>query len=59
MNIIYFLLPAALLMVLIFVGLFLWAAKHDQFEDMETPARRILLDDSAPSDKTPQSPPRA
>jgi cbb3-type cytochrome oxidase maturation protein len=48
MNIIYLLLPAALLLVLVFVGLFLWAAKTDQYEDLDTPAKRILLDDVPP-----------
>lgn len=48
MNIIYFLLPAALLLVFVFVALFLWAAKTDQYEDLETPAKRILLDDVPP-----------
>jgi cbb3-type cytochrome oxidase maturation protein len=58
MNIIYLLLPLALLLVLVFVIFYLWAVKHEQFEDLETPARRILLDDpphkpSGSSDKTP------
>jgi cbb3-type cytochrome oxidase maturation protein len=48
MNIIYLLLPLALLLALVFVLLFLWAARSDQFEDLDTPARRILLDDSPP-----------
>jgi cbb3-type cytochrome oxidase maturation protein len=52
MNIIYLLLPLALLLVLVFVIFYLWAVERDQFEDLETPARRILLDDSLP-----QSPP--
>jgi len=46
MNIIYFLLPAALLLALIFVGLYLWAARKGQFDDLDTPSRRILLDDA-------------
>jgi cbb3-type cytochrome oxidase maturation protein len=48
MNIIYLLLPLALLLALVFLLLFLWAAKNDHFEDMDTPARKILLDDAAP-----------
>jgi cbb3-type cytochrome oxidase maturation protein len=50
MNIIYLLLPAALLLVLVFVALFLWAAKTDQYDDLDTPAKRILLDDVTPHD---------
>jgi cbb3-type cytochrome oxidase maturation protein len=56
-NIIYLLLPLALLLALVFVLLFLWAARQDQFEDLETPARRILLDDAPPS--KPPDPPAA
>jgi cbb3-type cytochrome oxidase maturation protein len=56
MNVIYLLLPAALLLVLVFVFLFLWAAKNDQFEDLETPARRMLLDEhSSPKNQDPPS----
>ena len=46
MNILYLLLPAALILVLVFVGFYLWAAKKGQFDDLETPAHRILLDDN-------------
>lgn len=52
MNIIYLLLPLALLLALVFVLFFLWAARHDQFEDLESPARRILLDDPPPQNST-------
>ncbi len=48
MNIIYLLLPLALLLALVFVLFYLWAARHDQFDDMDTPSHRILLDDSTP-----------
>ena len=50
MNVIYLLLPLALLLVLVFVIFYLWAVKRDQFDDLETPARRILLDDNPPHD---------
>ena len=45
MDIIYLLLPVALIILLIIVGVFLWAVKSDQFEDLEGPAHRILMDD--------------
>jgi cbb3-type cytochrome oxidase maturation protein len=48
MNILYLLLPLALVVVIIFVGFYLWAAKHGQFDDLDSPAHRILLDDSKP-----------
>ena len=45
MNIIYLLIPIALVLVSLGVAAFLWAVKSDQFEDLEGPAHRILFDD--------------
>lgn len=45
MDIIYLLLPVALIIVLIIIGIFFWAVRSDQFEDLEGPAHRILMDD--------------
>ena len=45
MDIIYLLLPVALIIVIIIIGVFFWAVKSDQFEDLEGPAHRILMDD--------------
>jgi len=33
--------------VALIAGVFLWAVKSGQFEDMEGPAHRILMDDEA------------
>ncbi|HEY3296385.1 MAG TPA: cbb3-type cytochrome oxidase assembly protein CcoS [bacterium] len=52
MNIIYLLLPLALGLALVFVLFYLWAARHDQFDDLESPARRILFDDTPPPQKS-------
>ncbi len=52
MDIIYLLLPVALIIVIIIIGVFFWAVKADQFEDMEGPAHRILMDDDVkPAEK--------
>ena len=45
MDIIYLLLPLALVLVALIVWLFFWAVKSDQFDDMEGPAHKILMDD--------------
>jgi cbb3-type cytochrome oxidase maturation protein len=45
MDIIYLLLPIALVIVIIIIGVFFWAVKSDQFDDLEGPAHRILMDD--------------
>lgn len=60
MEIIYLLIPLALILVAVIIWVFFWAVKSDQFEDMEGPAHRILMDDDEPkpidkhrSDHTP------
>ncbi|MBF0443950.1 MAG: cbb3-type cytochrome oxidase assembly protein CcoS [Magnetococcales bacterium] len=45
MDAIYILLPAALFLGLIGLGLMIWAVRSGQFEDMEGPSYRILFDD--------------
>lgn len=47
----YILIPVALLLIGAAVIAFLWAVNHDQFEDLDTEARRPLFDED------PQSPP--
>ena len=44
MNILYFLIPAGLLLLSIGVALFFWATGNGQFEDLDTPAVSILFD---------------
>lgn len=45
MNIILIVtIPVTLLVVVFFVGLYVWAVLNGQFDDMETPALRILND---------------
>lgn len=43
MNILLILIPLALLLGLFFLLGFLWAAKTGQYDDLETPAYKILL----------------
>lgn len=45
MDIIYLLLPLSLVLVVIIVAAILWAVKSRQFDDLEGPAHRILMDD--------------
>ena len=47
MNIVYFLLPMALLLGGGFVVSFVMAAVHGQYDDLETPAHRLLLEDES------------
>lgn len=46
MNIIILMIPMALLLGFGFVAAFFWATSKGQFDDLETPAHRILLDDN-------------
>ncbi len=45
MSIIYFLVPAALGLGAIFLFGFIWMVRTGQYEDLETPAIRILIDE--------------
>ncbi len=45
MEVIYGLLPGMLLLGLIGVGIFFWAVRSGQYDDMEGAANRILMDD--------------
>jgi cbb3-type cytochrome oxidase maturation protein len=51
MTVVWFLVPAALLMGAGFVLLFVLAGVRGQFEDLETPAVRILLEDTVQTEK--------
>jgi cbb3-type cytochrome oxidase maturation protein len=46
MNILFLLLPIALLLGICFLAAFIWAAKSGQYDDLETPAHRIFVPDS-------------
>ena len=45
MNIIYILIPLAIIIVIVAIAIFFWAVKSDQFEDLERHGYSILFDD--------------
>ncbi len=47
-EIIYLLIPLALVLVVIIIAVFMWAVRSDQFDDLEGPAHRILMDEDEP-----------
>lgn len=51
MNIFYLLIGVSLFAALIFLAAFIWAVRNGQFDDQETPARRILFDDDVIEEK--------
>ncbi len=48
MDILFLLIPLSLVLVALVVWALLWAVRSGQFEDLEGPAHRILMDDDAP-----------
>jgi len=48
MSILFLLIPLGVLFLGAAIWAFLWAVKSGQFEDMEGPAHRILMDDDDP-----------
>lgn len=47
MSVIYVVLPLALLLGGAFLAAFLWAVREGQFDDVDTPALRVVLDEYA------------
>lgn len=45
MQSLYIIIPAAMIFCVIVVGAFLWAVQRNQFDDLDTEARRVLFDD--------------
>jgi cbb3-type cytochrome oxidase maturation protein len=56
MNIIFLLIPLGLIILLIAVAAFFWAVRSGQYDDLESPAWRILLDDDRAPPADPEEP---
>lgn len=48
MTILYLLIPLSVLLLGLAVWAFVWAIKSGQFDDLEGPAHRILMDEDDP-----------
>lgn len=48
MNVLIFLIPAALFLGALGLGAFLWSIRNGQFDDLDGAARRILVNDDKP-----------
>lgn len=48
MDILFLLIPLGLLLLGVAIWGFLWAVRSGQFDDLEGPAHRILMDDDDP-----------
>ncbi|MGR6874413.1 cbb3-type cytochrome oxidase assembly protein CcoS [Pseudomonas sp. HK3] len=56
MEIIFITIPVTLLFIAAGVAIFFWANKGGQFDDLDSPAHRILFDDDAAPDKKESQP---
>jgi cbb3-type cytochrome oxidase maturation protein len=45
MTILYFLIPLGLLLLGLAVAAFFWAVRSGQFDDLDTPAMSVVMDD--------------
>ena len=45
MDVIYLLIPLAMMLLAAAIAAFLWAVKHEQFDDLDREAYRILFDE--------------
>ena len=50
MDILFILVPIAIVVMIIAISALLWAIKNGQYEDLDGPAHRILMDDDDPLD---------
>lgn len=51
MTILYLLIPLGLILLTLAVGAFFWATRSGQFDDLDSPAWSVVLDD----DREPRS----
>ena len=57
MESVYLLIPISVLLVFGIAGAFWWSVRSGQFDDLEGPGFRILMDDDLPKqeDETPEN----
>ncbi len=57
MEILYLLVPLAVVLAGVIVWAFLWSIRSGQFDDLEGPAHRILMDEDEPPRRESDRPP--
>ncbi|MGC3963710.1 MAG: cbb3-type cytochrome oxidase assembly protein CcoS [Rhodocyclaceae bacterium] len=45
----YILVPLSIVLVFVIAGIFWWSVRSGQFDDLEGPAWKVLLDDERPA----------
>ena len=48
MEVLFLLIPLAIVIAFIIAAVFFWSVKSGQFDDMQGPAHTILMDDDSP-----------
>ena len=51
MDVIYWLIPLSIVILMVAVAIFFWAVRTGQFQDLDSPAVDILFDDDLPHTK--------
>ena len=59
MSSLYLLIPLALALLAVSVWAFFWAVRRSQFDDLDSPALQILLDDDRAPPPDPENSPNA
>ena len=54
MNIIFLTLGVSIAIAVVFLAAFVWATGRGQYDDLETPSRRMLLDDYESENTNPR-----
>ena len=49
MDVLYLLIPLSLVLVFLIGGIFWWSVKSGQFDDLEGPGFKLLMDDDGPN----------
>ena len=52
MEIVFYLIPLALVILVVAIRAFFWAVNNDQFNDLDKEANRILFEDRTDDDAT-------
>lgn len=55
MEILYLLVPVSVILVFCIAVAFWWSVRNGQFDDMEGPAYRLLMDDDRPAEAKDKS----
>ena len=56
MDLLWAMVPLSFVLLSIAIWVFFWAVRHGQFDDMDSPAHRILFDDDEQDNQKPETP---